>query len=250
MPRFARINLWRWRVGQRMAELESRIAALEAEQSAFSVSDSLYSAIEDRFRGDPELVKTRQRRYLEEIRRNAYSGGIIDLGSGRGEWLDLLREIGAPAYGVDGNASFVGLCRSRGLDVRHEDLLDHLRSLPGDSMDGITMFQVAEHLSLSVLQQVLAECHRIAVPGGVLIVEIPNAETLRVGASTFWIDPTHKRPIFPEFLVLLAERAGFGAIKRVFSTPLEENLHHHDPVVARLVHRVDGPGDFAIIAAK
>lgn len=231
-------------------DLEQRVARLESERRSWDVSDSLYAAIEDRFRGAPDVIALRQSRYLPHLGEVNATRPVLDLGCGRGEWLGLLTEHGVEAVGVDSNEVFVSQCRARGFTVRHGDLLAALRSVDNESLGAVSMFQVAEHLPLGYLENVLAEAHRALDTGGVLIVEIPNVETLRVGAATFWIDPTHHRPIFPEFLVLLVERAGFTSIVRDVSTPLAEMPIGLDDVTRQLWERVNGPGDFAVIARK
>jgi len=214
------------------------------------MSDELYAAIEARFRGSTELIRERQRRYLRHVDHVDDDHRLLDLGAGRGEWLDLLRSAGIPSEGVDSNAEFVAANTTAGLEVVEDDVLAHLRTRSDSSLGAITMFQVAEHLPLGVLVDVLVEANRSLRPGGTLIVEIPNLETLRVGASTFWIDPTHVRPLHPELLVLLVERAGFSRIERETSTPLEQPAASVDPVVRALHGRIQGDGDFAVIARK
>ena len=231
-------------------DLEQRVAALEAERQSSDVSDSLYAAIEDRFRGAPEAIAERQSRYLTHLSGVSGETPALDLGCGRGEWLGLLSAHGIAASGIDSNEVFVSQCQSRGLQVRRGDLLDELRSIASGSLGAVSMFQVAEHLPLRYLENVLAHAHRVLTDEGVLIVEIPNVETLRVGAATFWIDPTHQRPIFPEFLALLVERAGFTSIMRDTSTPLTETPSGLDNVTRQLWERVNGAGDFAVIARK
>ncbi len=231
-------------------DLEQRVAQLEAERQSRGVSDSLYAAIEDRFRGSADVIAQRQSRYLPHLSEVNANRPVLDLGCGRGEWLGLLSEHGLAAVGVDSNEVFVSQCRAHGFTVRHGDLLAELHAADNESLGAISMFQVAEHLPLGYLENVLTEAHRVLHRGGVLIVEIPNVETLRVGAATFWIDPTHHRPIFPEFLVLLVERAGFTAIVRDVSTPLAETPAGLDDVTRQLWERVNGPGDFAVIARK
>lgn len=231
-------------------DLQERVSRLEKHHLDRRVSDDLYRAIEDRFRGAPDEIRRRQLTYLESVRSAVPQLPVLDLGCGRGEWLEILREAGIPAIGVDGNHGFVDSCRERGLDARLADIAEFLRETPAQSLGAVTMFQVAEHLPLVVLESVLADCHRVLAPNGVLLVEIPNIETLRVGAATFWIDPTHERPVFPEFLVLLVERAGFSRIERRTSTPLEHLVAPVDPVVQALQGRIQGDGDFAVIARK
>ena len=231
-------------------DLQERVARLEKHHLDRRVSDDLYMAIEDRFRGAPDEIRRRQLTYLESVRSAVPQLPVLDLGCGRGEWLEILREAGIPAIGVDGNHGFVASCRERGLDARLGDIVDFLRETPSQSLGAVTMFQVAEHLPLVVLESVLAECHRVLAPNGVLLVEIPNIETLRVGAATFWIDPTHERPVFPEFLVLLVERAGFGGIERRSGTPLEPTPSSSDPLALSIHRRINGDGDFAVLARR
>ena len=236
--------------------LQHRLDILESHLEASRVADETYAAIEERFRGSTDVIKERQQQYLPYVESSlSQSKPLLDIGFGRGEWLTLLRDHGISAIGIDSNSAFVEQARAHGLDVSSHEVLAYLSEAKNQSFSAVTMFQVAEHLPLRVLENVLAHIHRTLIPGGVAIIEIPNIETTRVGAGTFWIDPTHVRPLFPDFLVFLAERAGFTTLKTLTSTPLDQSMTLHtddqmSQMVQTLWNRVNGPGDFAVIAWK
>lgn len=220
-----------------------------------TIDDALYVSLEDRFRGDKTIVRERQLDYLDVVRAQADElHPVVDLGCGRGEWLSILREHGVPARGIDGNSVCVAECTEAGLHAELGDLLAALSSMPDASCGAVTMFQVLEHLPFPKIVEVMREARRVLVAGGCFIGEIPNAETLKVSAGTFWIDPTHTRPIHPELLVFLAGELGFASVDTRYSSPirpepdfagLPETLQH----TFKDWHRaINGPGDFAIIA--
>lgn len=219
------------------------------------LSDDLYVALEDRFRGNPDDVAVRQEIYLSIVTDVIDTEHpLLDVGCGRGEWLKLLRRTNLPARGLDSNRSCIAECRESGLDVTAGDVMTHLSSLSDSSLGAITLFQVMEHLPFPVVLNVLRESRRTLVPGGVLIAEIPNVKNVRVGAGTFWIDPTHQHPLFPDVLMFLAEESGFCSIEGRYLNPLMpapdvSGLPHE--IRARLqalFEALDGPADFALIA--
>lgn len=219
------------------------------------IDDLLYVALENRFRGDPALVAERQQRYVAFVEQVADDDHpVLDLGCGRGEWLGVLAEAGIPATGIDSNRSAVDECRQAGLDADVGDLVEVLGATAAGSIGAITMFQVVEHLPFGVLVHTLAECRRVLRPGGVLICETPNALNLNVAASSFWLDPTHERPMHPELLRFLAEESGFAKTEDVFcnalGTPPDFTSIDGDAGVwlGDLAESLDGPGDYALVA--
>ncbi len=185
------------------------VAALAEPPSETAVPSDLYAALEDRFRGSVEEITRRQERYVLDVGSRDVQGPVLDLGCGRGEFLEVLRRNRIDAIGVDSSEVAVAACRDAGLEVRHMDLLAALKERPDDSLRAVSMLQVAEHLPFDVLLEVLAEARRTIRPGGLLLVETPNGENVAVAASTFWLDPTHVRPIHPYLLAFLAEWVGF-----------------------------------------
>ncbi len=224
-------------------------------QSEGQIDDAFYVSLEDHFRGNQSTIRTRQMQYLSVVTEKATNESpLVDFGCGRGEWLEICRDAGIPARGYDSNQVSVNECMSKGLRVQLGDLFEVLDSTPDGSLGVVTFFQVFEHLPFSVLLSVLRSCRRVLRDGGVLIAEVPNSETLLIGASTFWIDPTHQRPLHPEVLRFLAKQVGFSGIDSVYSTPLQEPFlptDIHDPLeeAVKNIHRtLFGPGDFALIA--
>jgi len=222
---------------------------------AGEVDDLLYLAIEDRFRGDPSVVRERQQRYLPMVADQADAEHpLLDLGCGRGEWLRLLADAEIPARGVDSNLSSVDECVALGLDASVGDLVETLAATADGTFGAITLFHVVEHLPFGVLADVLTECARVLVPGGILVAETPNALNLRVAATNFWLDPTHVRPLHPQLLRLLGERAGFARMEDLFlhdlGDPIAVSLGDRqvDDWLTDLSLSLDGPGDYALLA--
>jgi O-antigen chain-terminating methyltransferase len=226
-----------------------------APSQASPIDESLYVALEDYFRGDPSVIRQRQMAYIPYVKDVVTTGKpLLDLGCGRGEWLTVLRDAGIPARGIDSNRACIDDCKQLELNVELADLVEHLNALPERSLGAITMFQVMEHLPFPVLLNVLRAILRVLTPGGIFIGEVPNSETLRVAATTFWIDPTHERPLFPGLLQFLAREVGFSKTDGVYSSPLM-----NEPDVSSLpvdvqetflamFRQLNGAGDFALIA--
>lgn len=170
--------------------------------------DDLYEDLEARFRGDRAHVKRLVEVYVAEVVE--VGGPVVDIGCGRGEWLELLAEHDVEAYGVDLNDTFAQANRDRGLDVRTGDALAHLATLDPGSVGSVTGFHLAEHLPFEVLTELADQTLRALRPGGLLILESPNPTNVRVGAAQFWLDPTHERPLHPELLQFLLLQRGFS----------------------------------------
>lgn len=218
------------------------------------IDDVTYSMIEDRFRGSTDEIYERQRQYLPYVQeRVTHEFPLLDVGCGRGEWLRLLRDHGLHATGLDMNVAFVEECHEADLSVALGVIPEHFASIKDDSLGAITMFQVAEHLDFATLQTSIHESHRVLKPGGVLIIEFPNIQTHAVGASTFWIDPTHARPLHPQVVEFLVQTAGFTLVPSMYSSPVIEipELSGLDAstksLLLRITEMVGGSGDVAVI---
>ncbi len=216
--------------------------------------DAFYIAFEDAFRGSREEIRDRLRANLEPIRRagaGAPEHPILDLGCGRGEWLELLRVEGLAAYGIDGNSMMIERARAAGIDARHEALQSHLAGLPDACRSAVTAFHVVEHLPFPTLIDTLDEALRVLVPGGILLLETPNPETIRVGATTFHYDPTHVRPLPPDVLAFMVGQRGFADVEVVKRHPFTQGLLEARTADADLLNRVlFGPQDYAVIARR
>ncbi len=189
--------------------------ATAAERAAV---DSLYVAFEHRFRGSPEELREKLSGYVEQL---AGLGPVLDLGCGRGELLELLQAAGVLARGVEGNAHVARLCRERGLDVTHADLLAFLRQQKDASVGGVFAAQVVEHLPPPVLQQMLAESHRVLRAGGRLLLETVNPRSVLGFLEVYNRDLTHERPLHPDTLSFLAAAAGFTDVRVELRSPVE-----------------------------
>ena len=180
-------------------------------------SDNFYRAFEERYRGSRKLIQERLRVYLPYIQPlrtlHAHDAAAIDLGCGRGEWLELIETQGFKAHGVDLDEGMLSACQALHLQAFHADALSHLRTQPDASLALISGFHIAEHLDFEELQALIVESIRVLKPGGLLILETPNPENLVVGSNSFYLDPTHQRPLPPKLLSFLTEYYGYARTK-------------------------------------
>jgi O-antigen chain-terminating methyltransferase len=218
--------------------------------------DSLYLALEDRFRGSREEIKDRMRYYLPMLQNQRIGTRrmpLLDLGCGRGEWLELLCESGLEARGVDANRIFVAACKERGLNVKGEDAVEHLRALPDASVGAVTGFHIIEHLPLGTLINLVDETVRVLKPGGMAIFETPNPQNVLVGCHNFYIDPTHRHPIPCLLAQFILEARGLCNVEIVQLHPYPESFRVRDGGV-ELAQRFNdyfyGPQDYAVIGRR
>lgn len=213
--------------------------------------DSLYYTLEDTLRGTPEQIKEEVKVYLLVLKNAGIESEILDVGCGRGEWLEVLKEAGLQARGIDTNRILVERCRSLSLDVSESEALTHLRSLADDGLNAVTAFHFAEHLPLKTLIRFLDEVGRVLKPGGFLILETPNPENLLVGSCNFYLDPTHQNPIPIPTMKLLLEARGFRIqdVIKLHSIP-HDPIEVKDQLTSHVNHFLYGPMNYAVVARK
>ena len=211
--------------------------------------ESFYRAFEDKYRGSRDLIKSRLRVYLpfvlplQEIYPDC---AAVDIGCGRGEWLEVLSENGFKAKGIDLDDGMLQACRDLGLNVEHADALSFLKNLPDQSQVVVSGFHIAEHLLFDELLQIVLEAKRILSPGGLLILETPNPENLYVGSSLFYLDPTHVNPLPYQLLSFLPEFCGYDRVKVI---RMQQDTRIFQDQDFKLIDVIKGVSpDYAVIA--
>jgi O-antigen chain-terminating methyltransferase len=218
--------------------------------------DSLYAAFEDVFRGSRDEIKTKQSVYLPLLREHEIGSPkmpILDLGCGRGEWLELLKEGGLQASGIDCNETAIQYCKSAGFDVIYGDALSSLGTLRDTSIGAVTSFHMIEHLPFEVTLALIDEALRVLKTGGILILETPNPQNMLVGAHTFYLDPTHLRPLPSAMLRFFVEARGFCNVQVRELNPYPASMRLADDgrgLASRLNDYLYGPQDYSVIGQK
>jgi len=196
-----------------------------------------YLTFEEKHRGPGEAIKEKQRAYLRHF--VGAPGRVLDAGCGRGEFLEVLREAGVPAYGVDQDAEMAARGSEKGLDIAVGDLLGHLEALPDGSLGGLFAAQVIEHMSTDGLVALVRLAHAKLAPGGRFIAETINPTCLATFSGAFYLDLTHTRPVHPEALRFLLEETGFREVDLEFSAPFPPEMKLQVIDVPRWFHDVD-----------
>ena len=212
---------------------------------------AFYVAFEDACRGTREEIRAKLEPWLEQLPSPRHqSNRVLDIGCGRGEWLQLLQENGYDATGIDTNPVMVSSCTEQKLNALNTDALEWLRQQPDASLCAITAFHVIEHIPFDQLLRWTTEARRVLQPGGVLIYETPNPENILVGSHTFYHDPTHRNPITPALLEFLAEYCGYSnnELVRLHPYPEEARVSGNDPLTERVNGHLCGPQDIALVA--
>jgi 2-polyprenyl-3-methyl-5-hydroxy-6-metoxy-1,4-benzoquinol methylase len=180
--------------------------------------DINYFGFEEQFRGSREDIKQRQSNFM-----NYFTGcsNVLDIGCGRGEFLELSKEHSIGAKGVDIDDSMVEYCLSKGFSVVKDEAISYLEKLDDTSLDGIFIDQVVEHLEPDYLIKLLHLCFQKLKHGYYIFVETVNPLSL-VSFANFYIDMTHKKPIHPETLKFLLISVGFRDLNIKFISPVSE----------------------------
>jgi SAM-dependent methyltransferase len=137
----------------------------------------------------------------------------LDLGCGRGELLEVLKEAEIPAEGIDQDEGMLEGCQALGLSVQQGDAIAYLRTQADSSRICVSLIHVVEHIPFDMLRDIVAEAKRVLVPDGILIMETPNPENYTVGSCNFYMDPTHRNPLPPPLLAFVPKYYGFQKVK-------------------------------------
>ena len=216
--------------------------------------DAFFKDFEDAFRGSKDEIKQRLKVYLPYLQSAKIGSAVqvIDVGCGRGEWLELLAENQIPALGVDLNVAKVESCIEQGLAAKVADAISFLQQQEAGSVAAVTGFHLIEHLPFETMLALFDAALHALRPGGVLIFETPNPENLLVGACNFYFDPTHLHPIVPAVAQFIAKQRGYSEaeILRLHPYPDDHRTSGNSDVDVAINRYFFGPQDYALIARK
>lgn len=241
-------------------DVKKLIPAYMPNDTLNGYTDIDYFDFETNFRGTQRSVKERLKDYIKYYQK---AGLVVDLGCGRGEFLELLEENEIEGIGVDTYDDFVEYCTNKGLNVVKEDAISYVTGLAEQSVTGIFAAQLVEHLTVNKLVDLCNEAYKKLVPGGTLIFETPNPTNLSIYYNWFYADPTHQNPVHPKTLEYLLKKAGFKEVEVIFTEqsrsgyrlPLlnaagAENLKEFNDGINLLSDLFFGSQDYAVVARK
>lgn len=241
-------------------EKEKMPAPAQVKELLEPLEDWRYAGFENRFRGYEEEVKAQQAEYLKYFEQ-AHGKRIIDLGCGRGEFLELLTEKGLEAEGIDLNSEMVETCRDKGLRCLKGDLLEKLVDYEDNSLGGIFCSQVVEHLPPLYLKRLIELSYFKLAPSSYLLLETVNPTSVFSLVQVYFLDISHQTPVHPQALKFLLESSGFEKVEMQFSAPLEkerlQELPGADEIATTVNQNIDklnkllyAPANYAVIGQK
>lgn len=206
---------------KRLAErIDAAGAGVEEKQQLDAARERLstfrYSDFEARFRGDRESVREQLAGYIDFFPAGAK---VLDLGCGRGEFVQMLQAAGRDAEGVDLSRTMLEEAEQRGLPCRRADIFAELKNRADHSLGGIFSAQVIEHIDPGLLHELVSQCRRVLKPGGVLVLETVNPLSLFALSRIFFLDATHVKPLHPEYMRFLLDSRGFCDIDIRYGPP-------------------------------
>ena len=218
--------------------------------------DTFYMAFEEQFRGTRKDIKKRLRiytPYLKDIKVGTKEKLVLDVGCGRGEWLELLKEMDITASGVDINRVFVEKCNELSLNVKEKDVFEYLNTVDNNSLGAVTAFHFIEHLEFEDRIKFIDETIRVLKTGGIAIFETPNPENILVGSHNFYFDPTHMNPLPSKMMKFMAESRGLSRIEIIPLHPYDDEYKiktDNSELAKRFNDYLYGPQDYALIGYK
>ncbi len=222
------------------------------------LEDWRYAGFENRFRGYEAEVKKQQVSYLPYFKKK---GKVLDLGCGRGEFLELLEKNGIKGVGIDINDQMIDICLEKGLDCQKGDILEKLAEHEDGSLSGIFSSQVIEHLPPSYLKRLLELAYFKLAPSSPIVLETINPVSVFSLVEIYFLDLSHQRPIHPQAIKFLMESTGFEEVEIIYSSPVEkeslQDLPGNDEAATILNQNIDklnkllyAPSNYAAIGKK
>lgn len=219
-----------------------------------------YFDFENHFRGSRKEIKEAESIYLPYFKDKKF---VLDLGCGRGEFLELLQENEISCLGVDNYEEFVAFCQAKKLNVICQDAIKYLGTQKTDSVGGIFAGQLIEHLKTEQLFGLCQLAYEKLEEGGYLILETPNPMCLSIYRNAFYIDPSHQKPVHPKMMEYLLKREGFRKVEIIFpdnskcgyrlpllNTDTVANLSEFNDGMNLLSDILFGSENYAVVAMK
>lgn len=185
------------------------------------LEDWRYTGFENRFRGSDGTVKTQLKAYLPFFKKGKK---VVDLGCGRGEFLDLMKSKWIDAEGIDINEQMAGICKDKGLACRTGDILEQLAKYENGSLGGIFSSQVIEHLPPPYLKRLLEVAFVKLAPSAPIVLETINPTSVFALVQIYHLDMSHQQPIHPQALKFLLEGSGFEDVEIQYTGTLEGEM--------------------------
>lgn len=203
-------------IQDKIDDIEDRLKKLEYKIWVSFPSNFDYSKFEDQFRGPEELIKERQKIYLDYINKQK---SVLDIGCGRGEFLELLKENGIKAFGIDSNRQMVKRCLDKGLEVEYADAISYLKNYQG-SFGNIFLSMIVEHLDFKDIFTIISTAWEKMEKDSVILIETINPNSFYAQSKTYVIDPTHINLVSPETLSYTFQKVGFRDLRIIYKSPV------------------------------
>jgi len=158
---------------------------------------------------DPREREVARRYFQPFLKHFRACKAVVDIASGQGHFLELLREAGLNGTGVELDADLCALCRQKGLTVVQTDFFDYLKDSPAGTFDGANVSHIVEHFTPRQVEELCKLLHHALKPGSPMVILTPNIANLRRAVGDFWRDPTHVRPYPVSALTKILKRTGW-----------------------------------------
>ena len=212
------------KINNKIDDVNNKIDKTDSKNSISSVDkiygDMNYFVFNELFGGSNEEIKVNTEQFLD-----FFSGckNVLDIGSGRGIFLELLKEKGIKGYGIDTNDDLISYCKRKDLNVQKDDVITHLKKLNNKSLDGIFISHIIEHLKHEDIIYMLKLCYEKMQYSSYIVIATPNILNMTVSSNTFYTDPTHITHVHPEFIKFLLRIYRFRDIQERFYQPTSKD---------------------------